>query len=156
MAPYRDLAGGHRIGFQDGGDVMSHARGVFEQGLQLEAILLAHEHLEQRLNAAYRRRFSPADTIYRRYKQLIDIFRSQGMLSEQDYLALNEFNRLRNVNSNQILNPSLTLRGAKKGDMEKTMALAQECDHVVTGLLEAAGSQKKKGGKKKNRPSKAG
>ena len=104
--PYKDFDDGHRTGLDD---AMSHARQVFDQGLQLEAILLAHEYLEQRLNALHRH-----DTIHRKFKQVIDILRSQGMLEEQDYHTMNEFNRLRNVNSNQILDTALTLRGPRR------------------------------------------
>jgi hypothetical protein len=144
VAPYRDLDEGHRTGLQDD-DVMSHARGVFGQGLQLEAILLAHEYLEQRLNALYRQQNTtpPHDTIHRRYKQLIDAFRSTGLLSDEDYQTLN---------ANQILNQSLTLRGAKKGDMEKAMNLAQECDSIISRTLARLPLQrrkKNKGGKNK-------
>jgi hypothetical protein len=126
--PYKDFDDGHRTGID--GDAMSHARQVFEQGLQLEAILLAHEYLEQRLNALH----GQQDTIHRKFKQLIDIFRSQGMLEGADYATLNEFNRLRNVNSNQVLNAALTLRGAKKGDMVKAMNLAYECDQAISRI----------------------
>jgi S-adenosylmethionine:tRNA-ribosyltransferase-isomerase (queuine synthetase) len=92
---------------------------VFDQGFQLEAILLAHEYLEQKLNALYKLANS-ATTSYiahRKFKQLIDLLRSDGLLTDNYYYILNEFNRLRNVNSNQILNFSLGLLGAKKGDM---------------------------------------
>lgn len=124
--PYKDFDDGHRTGIDN---AMAHARQVFEQGLQLEAILLAHEYLEQRLNALHGQ-----DTIHRKFKQLIDIFRSQGMLEGADYETLNEFNRLRNVNSNQVLDTALTLRGAKKGDMVKAMNLAYECDQAITRI----------------------
>lgn len=133
--PYKDFDDGHRTGLDD---AMSHARQVFEQGLQLEAILLAHEYLEQRLNALHRH-----DTIHRKFKQVIDILRSQGMLEEQDYQTMNEFNRLRNVNSNQILDTALTLRGAKKGDIIKAMNLAYECDQAISRIKPRKKSRKK-------------
>lgn len=141
--PYKYVDDGHRIGMIE--DVMSHARGVFDQGLQLEAILLAHEYLEQKLNALYKKAYRQ-DTIHRRFKQLIDLLRSEGALQGDDYAALNEFNRLRNVNANQILDFSLTLRGAKKGDMEKAMNLASECEQIISKLSEAGKSRKKKKG----------
>lgn len=131
---YKDMDDGHRIGLT--ADVMAHTQQVFEQGLQLEAILLAHEYLEQRLNALYKQ------TVHRKFKQIIDAIQSEGRLSDEDYEVLNEFNRLRNVNSNQILNFSLTLRGAKKGDMMKAMNLAQESDQIISRLQ---GKSRKKG-----------
>ena len=133
--PYKDFDDGHRTGLDD---AMSHARQVFEQGLQLEAILLAHEYLEQRLNALHRH-----DTIHRKFKQMIDLLRSQGALEEPDYHMMNEFNRLRNVNSNQILDTALTLRGAKKGDMIKAISLAYECDHAISRIKPRKKSRKK-------------
>lgn len=146
--PYKYVDDGHRIGIIEG--VISHAKGVFEQGLQLEAILLAHEYLEQKLNVLYKQA-APNDpqTIHRKFKQLIDLFRSQRLLAEEDYAVLNEFNRLRNVNANQILDFSLTLQGAKKGDMEKAMGLAEECEDVISRLSqELASKPRKKKGKK--------
>lgn len=142
--PYMDVDDGHRIGL--GKDVISHAKGVFEQGLQLEAILLAHEYIEQRLNALYRQA-APGDTLtaHRKFKQLIDLFRLRRLLAEEDYVVLNEFNRLRNVNANQILDFSLALAGAKKGDMIKAMNLAQECEDIISRLgQEPARPRKKK------------
>ncbi|MEO9295990.1 MAG: hypothetical protein ABI347_10390 [Nitrososphaera sp.] len=138
--PYRDLDDGHRIGLDEG--VISHAREVFKQGLQLEAILLAHEYLEQKLNALYRQ-VTPGDTLmtHRKFKQLIDLLRSRRLLSDDDYAVLNEFNRLRNVNANQILDFSLTLAGAKKGDMAKAMSLAQECEGVILRMTEEEQAQ---------------
>lgn len=135
--PYKDFDDGHRTGLDD---AMSHARQVFEQGLQLEAILLAHEYLEQRLNALYRQ----DDTIHRKFKQLIDILYSRHMLQDVDYATLNEFNRLRNVNSNQILDTALTLRGAKKGDMVKAMNLAYECDKAISRVKPRSIKSRKK------------
>ena len=135
--PYKDFDDGHRTGID--GDAMSHARQVFEQGLQLEAILLAHEYLEQRLNALH----GQQDTIHRKFKQLIDIFRSQGQLGDADYVTLNEFNRLRNVNSNQVLDTALTLRGAKKGDMIKAMNLAYECDQAISRIKPRRNKQRR-------------
>ncbi len=135
---YKDMDDGHRIGLTE--DVMDHAKQVFDQGLQLEAILLAHEYLEQRLNALYKQ------NVHRKFKQIIDSIRSEDRISDEDYEVLNEFNRLRNVNSNQILNFSLTLRGAKKGDMMKAMSLAQESDQIISRLLQ--GLHKKKSRKK--------
>jgi hypothetical protein len=141
--PYRDLDDGHRIGLDEG--VISHAREVFDRGLQLEAILLAHEYLEQKLNALYRK-VAPGDTlmVHRKFKQLIDLFRSRRLLSDEDYAILNEFNRLRNINANQILDFSLTLAGAKKGDMAKAMNLAQECEEVILRMGEQVRPRRKK------------
>jgi S-adenosylmethionine:tRNA-ribosyltransferase-isomerase (queuine synthetase) len=147
--PYKDIDDGHRIGLTE--DVMPHSKQVFEQGLQLEAILLAHEYLEQRLNAFFMQ-VAPSEpqTIHRKFKQLIDLLRSEEVLAEEDYEVLNEFNRLRNVNSNQILNFSLTLRGAKKGDMIKAMDLAEESERVISRLSqEFEESRKSRKGKKK-------
>lgn len=147
--PYKDIDDGHRMGLTE--DVMAHAKQVFEQGLQLEAILLAHEYLEQRLNAFYRQAVpSEPHTIHRKFKQLIDLLRSEEVLAEEDYEALNEFNRLRNVNSNQILNFSLTLQGAKKGDMIKAMELAVVSEQVISRLSEELEeSRKSRKGRKK-------
>ena len=147
--PYKDIDDGHRIGLTE--DVMSHAKQVFEQGLQLEAILLAHEYLEQRLSAFFTQ-VAPSEpqTIHRKFKQLIDLLRSEEVLAEEDYEVLNEFNRLRNINSNQILNFSLTLFGAKKGDMIKAMDLAEESERVISRLSqEFEESRKSRKGKKK-------
>ncbi len=130
---YKDMDDGHRIGLTE--DVMDHAKQVFEQGLQLEAILLAHEYLEQRLNALHRQ------NVHRKFKQMIDMIR----ISDEDYAILNEFNRLRNVNANQILNFSLSLYGAKKGDMIKAMNLAQESEQIITRLLQDKKKSRKKG-----------
>jgi hypothetical protein len=71
------------------------------------------------------------------------------MLREEDYAVLNEFNRLRNVNANQILDFSLTLRGAKKGDMEKAMNLAAESEQIVSRLSQEIAENKLRKGKKK-------
>jgi hypothetical protein len=148
--PYKDMDDGHRTALTE--DVMPHAKQVFEQGLQLEAILLAHEYLEQRLNAFFMQ-VAPSEphTIHRKFKQLIDLLRSEEVLAEEDYEVLNEFNRLRNVNSNQILNFSLTLRGAKKGDMIKAMDLAEESERVISRLSQEVEEESKKShkGKKK-------
>jgi hypothetical protein len=147
--PYKDADDGHRITLTE--DVMDHAKQVFGQGLQLEAILLAHEYLEQKLNALYNKA-SPSEprTIHRKFKQILDLLRSRQILADDDYTTLNEFNRLRNVNSNQILNFSLTLQGAKKGDMEKAMSLAQESEQVIAKLEQAVESKKSKKKGKKN------
>lgn len=142
--PYRDLDDSHRIGLTE--DVISHSMQVFEQGLQLEAILLAHEYLEQKLNALHRQ-VAPGDTLtaHRKFKQLIDLLHLRRLLADEDYAVLNEFNRLRNVNANQILDFSLTLQGAKKGDMIKAMNLAQECEGIISRLgRELARPHKKK------------
>ena len=140
----------HRIGLLE--DVMSHAKEVFEQGLQLEAILLVHEYLEQKLNSLFKQ-LAPVDnpTIHRKFKQMIDVLRSEEMVSDEEYAALNEFNRLRNVNSNQILDFSLTLRGAKKGDMIKAMNLAAESEQVILRLSQEAEGESKKSKKKKKK-----
>jgi len=146
--PYKDMDDGHRTGL--GEDVMAHARQVFEQGLQLEAILLAHEYLEQKLNAFFRQAAPSEQTIHRKFKQMIDLLRSEEAIEEEDYEVLNEFNRLRNVNSNQILNFSLTLRGAKKGDMVKAIDLAEESERVISRLSqELERESKMRKGKKK-------
>lgn len=146
--PFKYVDDGHRIGLIE--DVMAHAKEVFEHGLQLEAILVSHEYLEQRLNALHRKSFGQ-DTIHRRFKQLIDMFRSEGMLQAEDYAVLNEFNRLRNVNANQILDFSLTLRGAKKGDMIKAMNLAAESEQIVSRLSQETEGRKSRKGKRKPR-----
>lgn len=144
--PFKYVDDGHRIGMIE--DVMAHTKEVFEHGLQLEAILVAHEYLEQRLNALYKKSFGQ-DTIHRKFKQLIDFFRSEGLLQAEDYEVLNEFNRLRNVNANQILDFSLTLRGAKKGDMVKAMNLAAESEQIVSRLSQEA--EERKSRRKKSR-----
>ena len=145
--PYKDADDGHRTTLTE--DVMAHCKQVFGQGLQLEAILLAHEYLEQKLNALYSKA-SPAEpqTIHRKFKQILDLLRSRRLLADEDYAILNEFNRLRNVNSNQILNFSLTLQGAKKGDMEKAMNLAEESEQVIAKLMQTVESKKSKKKKK--------
>jgi SOS response regulatory protein OraA/RecX len=145
--PYKDADDGHRITLTE--DVMDHAKQVFGQGLQLEAILLVHEYLEQKLNALYNKA-SPSEphTIHRKFKQMLDLLRSRHLLADEDYAILNEFNRLRNVNSNQILNFSLTLQGAKKGDMEKAMNLAEESEQVIAKLMQTVESKKSKKKKK--------
>jgi len=148
--PYKHIDDGHRIGLTEETSVIPHAKQVFDQGLQLEAILLAHEYLEQRLNALFIQVVhSEPHTIHRKFKQIIDLLRSEEVLAEEDYEVLNEFNRLRNVNSNQILNFSLTLRGAKKGDMIKAIELAEESERVITRLFQELESRKSRKGKKK-------
>ncbi len=147
--PYKYVDDGHRIGMID--EVMAHARAVFDQGLQLEAILLAHEYLEQKLNALYKRAYRQ-DTNHRRFKQLIHLFRAEGALKGDDYATLNEFNRLRNIDANQILDFSLTLRGAKKGDMEKAMHLAAECEEIISRLSQETGERRSRKKKKSAAP----
>jgi hypothetical protein len=142
--PYKYVDDGHRIGMIE--DVMSHAKEVFENGLQLEAILIAHEYLEQKLNVLYKKAYGQ-DTIHRKFKQLIDLLASDGLVQAEDYAILNEFNRLRNVNANQILDFSLTLRGAKKGDMVKAMNLAAESEQIVSRLAQEAGNKRPRKGK---------
>jgi S-adenosylmethionine:tRNA-ribosyltransferase-isomerase (queuine synthetase) len=145
--PYKDIDDGHRIGLTE--DVISHSMHVFDQGFQLEAILLAHEYLEQKLNALYKLANS-ATTSYiahRKFKQLIDLLRSDGLLMYNYYYILNEFNRLRNVNSNQILNFSLGLLGAKKGDMIKAMDLAQQSEQIISKLFQQSQREKGRGQK---------
>ena len=146
--PYKYVDDGHRIGMIE--DVISHVKEVFEHGLQLEAILIAHEYLEQKLNALYKQAYRQ-DTIHRKFKQLIDMIASEGLLSGEDYSVLNEFNRLRNVNANQILDFSLTLRGAKKGDMIKAMNLAVESERIISRLSQETRERKSRKGKKKPR-----
>ena len=140
---YRDVDDGHRIGLTD--DVISHSLHVFEQGLQLEAILLAHEYLEQELNLLYRQA-APNDKlrVHRKFKPIIDLLGSRQLLGVEDYATLNEFNRLRNVNAHQILDSSLVLRGAKKGDMIKTMDLAQRCNEIISRLNQEQTKPRKK------------
>ncbi len=134
--PYEEIDDGHRISLAEE-DVISHTKQIFEQGLQLEAILLAHEYLEQNLNALYKQSVpTESQTIHRKFKQIIDLLRFRGLLTDEDYSVLNEFNRLRNINSNRILDFSLTLRGAKKGDMVKAMNLAEECIQIIMGLFQ--------------------
>jgi hypothetical protein len=55
---------------------------------------------------------------------------------------LNEFNRLRNTNANLILNFSLTLKGAKKGDMIKAMNLAFESEEIISRLFNEVETRK--------------
>lgn len=137
---YQDADEGHRILIDD---VLTHCKQVFDQGLQLEAILLAHEYLEQRLNNFYRH----GDVmVHRKFKHIIDALHSGRHLSDEDYVVLNEFNRLRNVNSHRVLDDTLELRGAKKGDMARAMDLAQECDAIISNL-----PKKKTAGKKKRK-----
>lgn len=127
------------------GEVLSHARQVFEKGYQLEAILLAHEYLEQRLNLLYKSiARTTAPTMHRKFKNLIDVLSSSDILDDEDYEVLNEFNRLRNVNSNLILNPLLTLSGAKKGDMARAMDLADQSERIISRLSETSKSRKKR------------
>jgi hypothetical protein len=114
---------------------MEHAKDVFEKGFQLEAILLIHEHLEQKLNRLYGQLTSDSPAIHRKFKNLIDQLISAQLINDDDYAILNEFNRLRNVNSNLILNSSLTLKGAKIGDMMRAMNLGYESDQLISRLL---------------------
>lgn len=142
--PYVDTEDGHRISFS--GSLIDHARTIFEQGLQLEAILLAHEYLEQKLNQLYSKHSrAGAPVVHRKLKNLIDLMASDRLLNDEDYGILNEFNRLRNVNSNQILNSSLTLKGAKKGDLVRAMELAGESEKIISRLNgESGGLTRKK------------
>ncbi|WP_148699475.1 hypothetical protein [Candidatus Nitrososphaera evergladensis] len=138
MPPYQDADEGHRILIDD---VLAHCRQVFGQGLQLEAILLAHEYLEQRLNNFYKH----GDVqVHRKFKHIIDALHSNRHLSDEDYTVLNEFNRLRNINSHRALDDTLELRGAKKGDMARAMDLAQECDAIISRLPKKRAAGKKK------------
>lgn len=142
--PYKDADDGHRITLTE--DVIPHAKDVFEKGLQLEAILLAHEYLEQKLNALYRQTAADERTIHRQFKQVIDMLASANLLSAADYQVLKEFNRLRNINANQILNFSLIMKGAKKGDMIKAINLADESETIISNLqrnIERRKSRKK-------------
>lgn len=133
--PYSDSEDGHRT-FLD--NALAHCRQVFDQGLQLEAILVAHEYLEQKLNNFYRPK-GPA--VHRKFKNIIDILLSDRHISESDYAVLNEFNRLHNVNSHRALDEKLELRGAKKGDMAKAMDLAKECDVIIEKLTARKGKK---------------
>jgi hypothetical protein len=130
--PYNDADDGHRIALNE--DVIPHAKDLFGKGLQLEAILLAHEYLEQKLNALYRQTSGDKHTIHRQFNQVIGMLVSANLVSADDYQVLREFNRLRNINANQILNFSLTMKGAKKGDMIKAMNLAEESERIISGL----------------------
>lgn len=144
--PYEDTDGGHRFALRD---VIVHARAVFEQGFKLEAVLLAHEYLEQKLNLLYRQ-LAPQDaqTIHRKFKNLIDMLAAADAITTDDYEVLNEFNRLRNVNSNLILNSSLMLAGAKKGDISKNMDLAETSETIISRLISEAEIPRKKRRKK--------
>lgn len=126
--PYRDSQDGHRV-FID--DVLEHCRQAFEKGMQLEAVLVAHEYLEQKLNNFYRPK---GPVVHRKFKNIIDILLSDRHIPEADYSTLNEFNRLRNVCSHRMLDEKLELRGAKKGDVAKAMDLAKECDAIIAKL----------------------
>lgn len=144
--PYEDIDDGHRVALRD---AIAHARTVFEQGLKLEAVLLAHEYLEQRLNLLYKQ-LAPSDakTIHRKFKNLIDMLTAVDAITPEDYEVLNEFNRLRNVNSNLILNSSLMLTGAKKGDISKNMDLAEESEIIISRLISEVKAPRKKQRKK--------
>jgi hypothetical protein len=126
--PYRDSQDGHRV-FID--DTLAHCRQLFDREMQLEAVLVAHEYLEQKLNNFYRPK---GPVLHRKFKNIIDILLADRHISEGDYAVLNEFNRLRNVNSHRMLDEKLELRGAKKGDVAKAMDLAQECDGIIAKL----------------------
>ena len=143
--PYRDTDGGHRIALTE--DIMEHVKDIFEKGFQLEAILLIHEYLEQQLNQLYGRlNASDHRIVHRQFKNLIDLLASQKALTDEDYATLNELNRLRNTNANLILNFSLTLKGAKKGDMIKAINLAFESEEIISRLfneVETRNSKKK-------------
>jgi hypothetical protein len=130
--PYRDSDEGHRILIDQ---VQIHCKNVFDQGLQLEAILLAHEYLEQKLNNFYRHEKDMQ--VHRKFKHIIDALHSDHRLSEDDYAVLNEFHRLRNVNAHRMLDDTLELRGAKKGDLVKAIELAQESYAIITSKLPA-------------------
>lgn len=130
--PYKDADDGHRITLTD--SVLPHAKDVFGKGFQLEAILLAHEYLEQKLNALYRQTAGDKHAVHRQFKQVIDMLASSNLVSAGDHQVLKEFNRLRNINANQILNFSLTMKGAKKGDMIKAMNLADESEKIISNL----------------------
>ncbi len=140
--PYEDTDDGHRITLTE--DVIPHAKDLFEKGLQLEAILLAHEYLEQKLNALVRHTDEDRHTFHRQFKQVIDVLASANLVSADDYQVLKEFNRLRNINANQILNFSLTMKGAKKGDMIKAMNLAEESEKIISNLQQNIERRKKK------------
>ncbi len=140
--PYIDVDEGHRITLAE--NVMPHARDVFEKGLQLEAILLAHEYLEQKLNALYRQAAGNKNTVHRQFKHVIDMLISANLVSADDYQVLKEFNRLRNINANQILNFSLTMKGAKKGDMIKAMNLADESEKIISDFQQNIERRKKR------------
>jgi hypothetical protein len=147
--PYADTDDGHRVALTE--DIMNHAKQVFESGLQLEAILLVHEYLEQELNQLYNQA-GPASphTVHRKFKNVIDMLASERMLGDEDYGVLNEFNRLRNVNSNLILNSSLTLKGAKKGDMVRAMNLAYESEQIISRLFQEIEVKKSRRKKRKS------
>ena len=144
--PYQETGDNHRIMLTE--DIMEHSRDVFEKGFQLEAVLLVHEYLEHRLNQLYNKTSqSVQQTVHRKFKNLIDMLVSSKLLGDEDYSVLNEFNRLRNVNANLILNVSLTLKGAKKGDMMRAMNLAYETEQIISKLIreiENKGSRKKR------------
>jgi hypothetical protein len=132
LSDYND--DGHRVKLD--GKVMSHAKRVFDSGLQLEAILLSHEFLEQELNKLYRiTSRSQGPTTHKQFKQVIDLLVGNSKVSSDEYEILNEFNRLRNVNSNLILNQSRSLEGAKRGDMIKAMNLAEESERIIEDLV---------------------
>lgn len=140
--PYEETDDGHRITLTE--DVIPHSKDLFEKGLQLEAILLAHEYLEQKLNALVRQTDEDRHTVHRQFKQVIDMLASANLISADDYEVLREFNRLRNINANQILNFSLTMKGAKKGDMIKTMNLAEDSEKIISNLQQNIERRKKK------------
>lgn len=140
--PYVEADDGHRLALEP--DVMGHCRAVFDQGLKLEAILLAHEYLELALNQLYYQR-NPRDTrtVHRKFKNLIDLLFSDRVLKSEDYEVLNEFNRLRNSNANLVLNSRLTLKGAKKGDLVKNMDLASRSAELLDRLMNSGRKTKR-------------
>ncbi|HEY7733170.1 MAG TPA: hypothetical protein VIB07_00085 [Nitrososphaera sp.] len=140
--PYKDADDGHRIAMTR--DVIPYAKDLFDKGLQLEAILLAHEYLEQKLNALVRQADEDQHAVHRQFKFVIDMMASANLVSADDYQVLREFNRLRNINANQILNFSLTLKGAKKGDMIKAMNLAEESEKIISDLQQNIERRRKK------------
>ena len=146
--PYRDTDDGHRIALTE--DIMDHVKDIFEKGFQLEAILLIHEYLEQQLNQLHGQlNASDHRVVHRQFKNLIDLLASEKALTDEDYAILNEFNRLRNTNANLILNFSLTLKGAKKGDMIKAMNLAFESEEIISRLFNEV--ETRKSGKKQRK-----
>jgi hypothetical protein len=148
---YKEFDAGHRLGLD--GNVVEYARTLYDKGLVLEALLIAHEYFEQQLNAAYYRMALPGRprTAHKRFKDSLEALRSMSRLGEEEYDKLNEFNRLRNIISNRMLDFSLSLRGAKKGDLARAMDLVPDVEGIILTLKQkaAAGKSGKAGKQKK-------
>jgi hypothetical protein len=131
--PYETTDNGHRIDIT--GNFIEHARSIYDQGLPLEALLLIHEYIEQRLNNMYWSIEGRPNRVYRKFKPQIDLLFSRHLLSHAEYQDLNQFNHLKNTIAHQMLDFSLKLKGAKKGDVERAMDLANHCNMLVDSIF---------------------